>query len=299
MSNKILFILLELIKTKAILNELLQGYRDNSLCIAFVPTMGALHLGHIALVEHARALADRVVCSIFVNPTQFDDPLDLKKYPRPIENDIALLEAAGCDVLFHPEVRELYGKSEYWHLDLGHLDQVLEGKYRPGHFQGVTQVVKKLFDAVQPDVACFGQKDLQQYKVVSYMVDKLYLSVKLEMCPTVREPDGLAMSSRNVRLTEQGRKQALALYHTLQYIEANIHKKNLKALREDGIRLLENSPGVKLEYFAIYDLETFTEAHEAATGRPLAALVAAWVDGVRLIDNVVIKGLPERQPLQH
>src|SRR5690606_37701110 len=133
---------------------------------AFVPTMGALHAGHIALIHHAQTLADIVVCSIFVNPTQFNDPGDLAKYPRPIERDIQHLQAAACDVLFHPDVNEMYAPGESWHLALGDLDQVLEGQHRPGHFQGVTQIVKKLLDAVKPDVACFGQKDFQQYKVV-------------------------------------------------------------------------------------------------------------------------------------
>src|SRR5690606_14364546 len=152
--------------------------------------MGALHNGHLALIEQARKLADIVVCSIFVNPTQFNDPKDLEKYPRPIERDTHLLKGAHCDVLFHPAVDEVYGVDgtvEHSPFDLGHLEQVLEGLHRPGHFQGVTQVLRKLFDAVQPDVACFGQKDFQQYKVVEYMVDQLKLPLRLELCPTVRE----------------------------------------------------------------------------------------------------------------
>ncbi|MGK6349984.1 pantoate--beta-alanine ligase [Parapedobacter sp. DT-150] len=274
-------------KTKNTLHTHLQRYRHNGLRIAFVPTMGALHQGHIALVNHAKKLADVVVCSIFVNPTQFNDPKDLEKYPRPIERDTALLRDAQCDVLFQPEVEELYAPGEQWHLDLGGLDDVLEGLHRPGHFQGVTQVVKKLFDAVQPDVACFGQKDFQQYRVVAYMVDTLQLPVTLEMCPTIREPDGLAMSSRNVRLTEQGRRQALALYRTLRQAKADRDSHTLQALRKNAIKTLENSPGVQLEYFAIYDADTFQEVQEGS-GRNLVALVAAWVDGVRLIDNVLL-----------
>lgn len=279
---------MKIAKTKALLHQYLQPYRRDGARIAFVPTMGALHQGHIALVNHAKTLADVVVCSIFVNPTQFNDPKDLEKYPRPIEKDIALLEAAQCDVLFQPEVDELYAPGEQWHLDLGGLDDVLEGLHRPGHFQGVTQVVKKLIDAVQPDVACFGQKDFQQYRVVQYMVDALQLPVALEMCPTIREPDGLAMSSRNVRLTEQGRKQALALYQTLHQAKADRGSQTLHAIRKNAIEKLENSPGLQLEYFEIYDADTFQEVQEAAPAQSLVALVAAWVDGVRLIDNILL-----------
>ncbi len=279
---------METAKTKTSLQTVLQPYRSQGMRIAFVPTMGALHPGHIALIRHAQALADIVVCSIFVNPTQFNDPKDLEKYPRPIENDIRMLREAACDVLFHPNVNEMYGADESWHLDLGNLDQVLEGLHRPGHFQGVTQIVKKLLDTVQPDIACFGQKDFQQYKVVEYMIHTLQLPVTLEMCPTIREMDGLAMSSRNVRLTPQGRQQALALYRTLEQTKAGLSEKGLDAVRKEAINALQDSPGIQLEYFAIYDAKTFKEAHETAAGRSLVALVAAWVDGVRLIDNLLL-----------
>lgn len=280
---------MKIIYTKQTLHGQLQTYRNTGQTIALVPTMGALHDGHIALIRHAQTLADVVVCSIFVNPTQFNDPKDLEKYPRPIENDIALLEAARCNVLFQPEVTEMYTEGEQWHLDLGKLEQELEGPHRPGHFQGVTQIVKKLFDAVQPDVACFGQKDFQQYKVVEYMIKKLGLPVRLEMCPTVREADGLAMSSRNVRLTPTGRSQALALYRALQQTKHDLHRKDLATLRKDAVTMLESSPGVQLEYFAIYNADTFEEAMAAAPGQNLVALVAAWVDGVRLIDNMLLQ----------
>lgn len=279
---------MEIVKTKTSLQAALQPYRNQGMRIAFVPTMGALHQGHLALILQAQTLADVVVCSIFVNPTQFNDPKDLEKYPRPIERDIHMLQDAACDILFHPEVNEMYEPNEHWHLDLGNLDRVLEGLHRPGHFQGVTQIVKKLLDAVQPDIACFGQKDFQQYKVVEYMVHTLQLPVTLEMCPTVREPDGLAMSSRNVRLTSEGRQQALALYRTLRQTKDGLGKNELDILRKKAIAALQNSPGVQLEYFAIYDAETFKEAPELTAGRPLVALVAAWVDGVRLIDNLLL-----------
>lgn len=280
---------MEIFKTRTSLQSYLQQARLTGLRIAFVPTMGALHQGHIALIHHAKTLADMVVCSIFVNPTQFNDPRDLAKYPRPIEKDINMLREAGCQVLFNPEVKEIYGQEEQWHINLGHLDKVLEGLHRPGHFQGVTQVVKKLFDIVKPDVACFGQKDFQQYKVVEHMVAQFSLTVQLEMCPTVREPGGLAMSSRNVRLSKKGRNDALALHQTLRQTQADFHKRSLSELHKQAIDSLERSPGVRLEYFAIYDALAFSEADGPTLKKPYVALVAAWVDGVRLIDNVILK----------
>ncbi|MEC3880502.1 pantoate--beta-alanine ligase [Parapedobacter sp. 10938] len=282
---------METVSTKVSLQQLLALPRSQGQRIAFVPTMGALHKGHLALVTQARQLADIVVCSIFVNPTQFNDPKDLEKYPRPIERDTSLLEEVHCDVLFHPAVDEIYGAEGTEGdspFDLGHLEQVLEGLHRPGHFQGVTQVLRKLFDAVQPDVACFGQKDFQQYKVVEYMVDQLKLPLRLELCPTIREPGGLAMSSRNVRLTPEGRKQALQLYRILQHTKADLQRKSMDALRADAIKALNDSPGIRVEYFEIFEAESFTAADETSRDRQLVALAAIWVDGVRLIDNLFL-----------
>ncbi|WP_257658062.1 pantoate--beta-alanine ligase [Parapedobacter lycopersici] len=274
--------------TRKTLRHHLQQVRKDRLRVAFVPTMGALHQGHITLIHHARTLADVVVCSIFVNPTQFNDPEDLKKYPRPIDTDIRLLQEAGCHVLFQPEVSEMYGPDEHWHMDLGRLDEILEASHRPGHFQGVTQVVKKLFDIVQPDIACFGQKDFQQFKVVERLVAQFQLPVKLAMVPTVREPDGLAMSSRNVRLSATGRQQALALYRALLWIKTDMTAKAPSTLREEAIRFLESSPGVQVEYVALCDAQTLETIDEFTETRSSVALVAAWVDGVRLIDNMLL-----------
>lgn len=280
--------MLEIVNTKLSLRQHLEPYRLPGKRIAFVPTMGALHNGHLALIEQARKLADIIVCSIFVNPTQFNDPKDLEKYPRPIERDINLLQQADCDILFHPAVDEVYSDDEPWHLDLGHLEQVLEGLHRPGHFQGVTQVLKRLFVAVQPHVVCFGQKDFQQYKVVEYMVNQLKLPVTLKLCPTIREPGGLAMSSRNVRLTALGREQAQQLYKTLQQTKANLNYKTLARLRADAMKALEDSPGIEVEYFEIFHADSFTAANESSRDEQLVALAAIWVDGVRLIDNLLL-----------
>lgn len=280
---------MEIIKTKKALNDYLSGFRQSKGQIGFVPTMGALHAGHLSLIGHVSPLVDTVVCSIFVNPTQFNDPEDLRKYPRPIEEDIRLLTRVKCDVLFLPAVAEMYGKKEDWYLDLGHLDTVLEAKHRPGHFQGVTQIVKKLFDAVRPDVACFGQKDFQQFMVIQYMVDKLDIPVKLERCPTLREPDGLAMSSRNIRLSDTGRRQALALYQTLREVKKGVDSKPVSTLKKTAIERLNASEGVQLEYFDICSTADLTAVDDAGNGAGLVALVAAWVDGVRLIDNMILR----------
>ncbi len=251
--------------------------------------MGALHAGHLSLVEYAKPLVDLVVCSIFVNPTQFNDPEDLKKYPRPIERDIQMLRHAKCDLLFIPEVEEMYPDDEpAWHLDLGELDVILEAKHRPGHFQGVTQIVSKLFDAVRPDIACFGQKDFQQCMVIQHMVQALKLPVKLAICPTVREHDGLAMSSRNVRLSDTGRQQALALVATLRNAKTNSVNMEVRQVVSQAVESLSQSDGVDLEYFEVRDAATLGEIGAVGAGQAAVALVAAWVDGVRLIDNMLL-----------
>lgn len=293
---------MQIVKTKKELEEVLNRYRNEGLTVAFVPTMGALHQGHLSLLKRAADLADITVCSIFVNPTQFNDPEDLKKYPRPLEQDIALLESVDCDVLFLPEVQEMYGDADgevdaeaggILDLDLGTLDQVLEGRERPGHFRGVTQIVYKLFEAVKPDWAVFGQKDLQQYLVIQHMIDQMQLPVELIMGETWREADGLAMSSRNVRLSPEGKKQALVLSQTLLDTKAALTewqsgRLSLQQIREKAVQKLEQGEGVRLEYFALCDRDTLLDAGEDTPPEKLVALVAAWVDGVRLIDNMVL-----------
>lgn len=322
--------IMKIVKTKKELAAALADYREKGETITFVPTMGALHEGHLSLVERASAQGGITVCSIFVNPTQFNDPEDLKKYPRPLEQDIALLESVDCDLLFLPEVEEMYGAGaaaagdmggsgakvgrdsgtevvaggdtsagpdpthETWEIDLGTLDQVLEGKERPGHFRGVTQIVYKLFEAVRPDWAVFGQKDLQQFLVIQSMIDQKQLPVKLIMGETVREPDGLAMSSRNVRLSPAGKKQALALSRTLQETKSLIPswiagRISLAEIRKKAVDRLEQAEGVRLEYFALCNRDTLLDAVEDTSPEKLVALIAAWVEGVRLIDNMVME----------
>ncbi|HMR18155.1 MAG TPA: pantoate--beta-alanine ligase [Sphingobacterium sp.] len=279
---------MEIFKTRTGIKSYLDE-RKTSLKVGFVPTMGALHEGHISLIEAAKKNADITVCSIFVNPTQFNDPKDLAKYPRPIEQDIAMLESAGCDVLFLPSVEEIYPNThEEWHIDLGQLDQIWEGKHRPGHFQGVTQVVNKLFQIVQPDTAYFGQKDFQQIMVIQKMVDVKNLPVQIIICPIIRDKDGLALSSRNVRLSPEGKKKALVISKTLRAVEADFTTKKLPELNKSGKHLIQGEPDVLLEYFAICETRTLAEATTIENNKQYVALAAAWVEGVRLIDNMLM-----------
>lgn len=253
----------------------------------FVPTMGALHQGHLSLVKQAKEGNDVIICSIFVNPTQFTDAADLEKYPRPIADDIQKLEGAGCDILFNPPVNEMYADNEQWHLNIGELEFLLEGKFRPGHYQGVTQVVYKLFNIVRPDKAYFGQKDYQQVLVIRKMVELLNLPVKLIMCPIEREPDGLAMSSRNIHLTADDRKHALVLSKALNITKENFNSEHIEKIREYASELIIHEPGVQLEYFEIVDGETLHRANKDTQN--IVALVAARVGNTRLIDNAIIR----------
>jgi pantoate--beta-alanine ligase len=278
---------LKIFTTKSELQNYLLQKRSNGKIIGIVPTLGALHNGHISLLAKAKSQTDEVVCTIFVNPTQFNDPTDFEKYPRPIESDIEKLENADCDILFNPPVSEIYAADEStWHLDIGPLESLLEGEFRPGHYQGVTQVVHKLFDIVKPDVAFFGQKDYQQFMVISRMVDLLHVPVKMVMCPIVREEGGLAMSSRNVHLNPEEKKQALALSQALQLVKAQFGKLSLDELKQTGVDFINSKPGVRLEYFEIADGETLYPA--TADTKKVVALVAAWVGKTRLIDNMIL-----------
>jgi pantoate--beta-alanine ligase len=280
---------LKIFTTKKTLHSYLEKLRHERNTIGFVPTMGALHQGHLSLLAQAQQSSDVTVCSIFVNPTQFNDPKDLEKYPRPIESDISKLETAGCDVLFNPGVDEMYAVDEQWHLDIGELECLLEGKFRPGHYQGVTQVVYKLFTIVKPDLAFFGQKDYQQFLVIQKMVDLLNLPVKLVMCPILRNPDGLAMSSRNIHLSVEDRQHALVLSKTLNWFTRNIgggNRKNIDLIIEKCREMIGAESGVQLEYFEAVDASNLRPANENTS--EMVVLVAAKVGNTRLIDNVTM-----------
>jgi len=273
--------------TKQSLAAYLQLIRASGKTIGFVPTMGALHQGHLSLIELARQHNDVVVCSIFVNPTQFNDPKDLEKYPRPIAADTHLLQQAKADILFNPGVKEMYDDNEQWHLNIGELEHLLEGKFRPGHYQGVTQVVYKLFNMVKPDTAFFGQKDYQQFLVISKLVELMNMPVELVMCPIKREDDGLAMSSRNIHLSADEHRHALVLSKTLNWAKANFDGSNFDVLQKEAERMINAEDGVALEYFEIADGGTLHPADAAS--KKVVALVAAKVGKTRLIDNVLLR----------
>lgn len=280
---------MEIYSTKNELQDHLHTLRKVNKKIALVPTMGALHEGHLSLIREAKNSADIVVCSIFVNPTQFNDPQDLEKYPRPIENDIALLKGETCDILFLPTVDEMYPSSdEIWEIDLGELDNLWEGAKRPGHFQGVTQIVYKLFNLVQPDIACFGQKDFQQVMVIQHMIDLKQLPISLKIGPTVRSEKGLALSSRNSRLSEKGKEDALVLYRTLEQTRNNFGQKSLEQLQQEATASITATSTLTLEYFAICETRTLQQAMDKDNTKEYVALVAAWIEGVRLIDNMLL-----------
>lgn len=281
---------MEIIHTINALKAWLQPMQDEQLKIALVPTMGALHKGHLSLIEIAQQQASIVVCSIFVNPTQFTDPKDLEKYPRPLAHDIKMLKEAGCNAVFMPTVKEMYPQypeSEQWHIDLGSAEFLLEGEFRKGHYQGVTQIVKKLFDAVQPDLAFFGQKDFQQVLMIKNMVKYFELPVEIISCPIIREDDGLAMSSRNIHLSASDRQHALVLSQALQYVKDHYQSLNLNALLNKAKEMINATPGVELDYFTIADQETLLPI-DSKEAKNAIALVAAKVGETRLIDNMLL-----------
>jgi pantoate--beta-alanine ligase len=270
-------------QTRDEVDELRKGGKT----IGFVPTMGALHQGHLALVKRARNENDHVVCSIFVNPIQFNNPTDLLKYPKTLDRDIELLLSVGCDVLFYPDEKEMYPEPETRFYDLGDLDRVMEGKFRPGHFNGVAIVVKKLFDIVLPDRAYFGEKDFQQLAVIKTLVRNEQLDVKIVPCPTEREPDGLAMSSRNVRLTSDHRAKAPMIYQTLLKAKEMLHSAPLSQIKGWVESVFENEPEARLEYFEIADAETLLPVSDNDGDTKLVGCIAVFFGEVRLIDNVV------------
>ncbi len=267
------------------LQEILLNFKISGKSIGFVPTMGALHAGHISLIEKAKAENDIVVCSIFVNPTQFNDPNDLIKYPRTPEQDKHLLLNAGCDILFSPAVDEMYPEKDSRMFDFGGLDKVMEGAHRPGHFNGVAQIVSKLFDAVKPDRAYFGKKDFQQLAIIKYITRQLNLPVQIIPCETMREKDGLAMSSRNIRLNEQERLQALQLSKVLFFVKENASQLSVKELKEKANEMLSTFDLIKTEYFEISDADTLQTVDRIVPGKTVAC-IAAFVGNVRLIDNI-------------
>lgn len=256
--------------------------------IGLVPTMGALHEGHLSLVRAARSRCDAVVASLFVNPTQFGPDEDFAAYPRTFEADCRLLEAEGVDLLFAPEAAEMYPQGARAFVEVAEISDRLDGRSRPGHFRGVATVVAKLFHIAAPDLAFFGQKDAAQVAVLRRMVRDLNFNLELVVCPIVREPDGLAMSSRNRYLSAEDRRAALVLHRALHRIESRIAAGVTDAalLIDSGLAVLAEEPAIRLDYLSIVDPDTLEDRGDVARGALIA--VAAWVGKARLIDNVVI-----------
>ncbi|MGN6646703.1 MAG: pantoate--beta-alanine ligase [Cytophaga sp.] len=265
--------------------------RLNSRSIGFVPTMGALHKGHISLIKEAKKHNHICIASIFVNPLQFNNVEDFNKYPIQNEKDIQLLEQAGCDYLFLPPVSEFYPSKPKLSIDIGPLDRILEGTHRPGHFSGVAIVVSKLFHVVMPDRAYFGQKDLQQVAVINQLVNELNFSIEIITCPIVREESGLAMSSRNMRLSAAGKAVAANLFLCLEFLEKAL--KNgigtpVQPIKKMGLDFLNQFEGIRVEYLEIVQADTLETITDLKPGSNVAVCVAAYVEEVRLIDNLVI-----------
>lgn len=255
--------------------------------IGFVPTMGALHAGHLSLIAKAATENDVVVCSIFVNPTQFNNASDLEKYPRMPDADIHLLKLAGCDYAFLPSEDEIYpnGK-QLLDIDFGALEKVMEGEFRPGHFKGMATVVNRLFEIVNPHHAYFGKKDFQQLAIVKNMVKQLRLPVNVIGCDTLREEDGLAMSSRNMLLTPSQRKAAPLIYKGMISAQEFIPFHTVEAVKELVIRYIQQSPLIKVEYFEIVNPETLQPIHNWNECNEVQGCIAVLTEGPRLIDNV-------------
>jgi len=282
--------LLKVITTIEEMRAACRALRSAGKRLGLVPTMGALHKGHLSLVRAARAQCDAVAVSIFVNPTQFGPNEDLARYPRPFERDRDMLEREGVDLVFAPTVGEMYPAGAATWVTVEELSGKLDGKSRPGHFRGVTTVVSKLFHIVEPDVAFFGQKDAAQVAVIRRMVRDLNFAVEIAACPIVREADGLAMSSRNTYLDAKQRKEALALHRSLMRVEELVRagERDAAKLLAAGRAEFERKTAVRLDYFEIVDAETLDPVADVSAGALVA--VAAYVGTTRLIDNVVLAG---------
>lgn len=280
-----------LLKKSSQLSEQVLRLQTAGLKTGFVPTMGALHNGHLSLLKASKQNNDITVCSIFVNPTQFNNASDFKKYPVTLENDILVLEQAGTDILFLPGVHEIYpnGTTQSQPYGLGYLESSLEGKYRPGHFQGVCQVMNRLLDIVQPHQLYMGRKDYQQCMVVKKLLHIMRSDTILNTCPTQREPDGLAMSSRNMRLNAEERKNAVTIFNVLQLLKNTLQPGCLDDAITTGKQMLEQNH-FTVDYVAITDATTLEPVTHWDGSQALIVLIAAFMHEVRLIDNMIITG---------
>ena len=272
-------------KIHAYINEL----RAAGQRVGFVPTMGALHQGHLELIRTSLKEADQTVCSIFVNPTQFNDATDLEKYPRTLEQDVAMLLKEGCDLVFHPTREDIYpeGTTGFPDVDLHGLDTHLEGAHRPGHFRGVVQVVHRLLGIIPADLLYMGQKDFQQFTIIERMLEQLKLHTRLRVHPIVREEDGLAMSSRNRRLSPEERRMAPQLYRALVHLNRHFGQKPLSDLKKEALEFLDD-PLIQVEYLEVVETQWLQPIETAEESPTAVACVAARVGDIRLIDNMMM-----------
>ena len=251
--------------------------------------MGALHNGHLSLIKQSKTVDATTVCSIFVNPAQFNDKNDFEKYPVTIENDIYLLEKANTEILFLPAVDEIYpeGLTTNFSCDLGYLETILEGFYRPGHFQGVCRVIHKLLNIVKPDYLFMGQKDYQQCMVIKRLIELYKMPTELRLVPTQREENGLAMSSRNMRLSEDAKQKASAIFKALTFIKNNVSSQSIEQLKQKASAIILDAGFEKIDYIEICDAETLKPLDKVQQTK-MVVLTAAFIEGVRLIDNTLI-----------
>lgn len=270
------------------INQLKECLDSNFDSIGFVPTMGALHQGHISLIKESKKQCQKTICSIFVNPTQFNDKKDLERYPRTEKEDIDLLFKAGCDIVFIPSVNEMYPEKDERTFDFGHLDKVLDGAARPGHFNGVAQIVSKLFNVVKPNKAFFGIKDYQQVLIIKDLVRQMKLNIEIVACPILREKDGLAMSSRNTLLTTQERKLASLIPKVMQSIASlKAAGCNFTEIKQQVITKFSGN-GYRLDYFIIADANNLIEDENFTNEHQQVVLIACFVGSIRLIDNILV-----------
>ena len=268
------------------LKAYLAAERQDNKQVGFVPTMGALHAGHLSLVKRCREENDVCVVSVFVNPTQFNDKHDLETYPRTLDKDCALLETAGCDYVFAPSVEEMYPEPDTRTFDFGTVSAVMEGARRPGHFNGVAQIVSKLFYAVEPNRAYFGEKDFQQIAVIRAMVKQLQIPVEIVACPIVREADGLALSSRNVRLTPEQRQKAPLIARTLKESVTFAAGKSVQEVIDYVVNRINAEPDMRVEYFEIVDGNTMEAIGQWTDTTYPVGCITVYCGEVRLIDNI-------------
>ena len=283
---------MKIFSKKKDLKDCLLAHRSGNKTVGFVPTMGALHSGHLSLIKEAQQKNDIVVVSLFVNPTQFDSAEDLKKYPKTIKNDIELLDSVSCDILFTPSVEEIYENnisSENFNFD--GLEHQMEGKFRKGHFNGVGTVVKTLFKIVAPHKAYFGQKDFQQLQIIKKMVEKHSLKVEVEGCPIFRQQDGLAMSSRNVRLSKKQKAAAPFVYKVLQEVRKKFNTQSVLEITQWVESQFKNHPSLKLEYFTVADEKSLKSIETKEDFKKYRAFIAVFADEIRLIDNLQLENL--------